>query len=95
MLLKASKWVSAWRCTYILHLLIFSAEGEGQIQWLSKNNNILSPQKIDPIPLGLNDYMANADGQIRLRPDYFSDEGGNGWIFCGKIYTKKLNSLKD
>ena len=88
MLLKASKWLAPGGVLIYSTCSIFSAEGEGQIQWLSKNNNILSPQKIDPIPLGLNDYMANADGQIRLRPDYFSDEGGMDGFFVAKFTLK-------
>ena len=88
LLLKASKWLAPGGVLIYSTCSIFSAEGEGQIQWLSKNNNILSPQKIDPIPLGLNDYMANADGQIRLRPDYFSDEGGMDGFFVAKFTLK-------
>lgn len=88
LLLKASKWLAPGGVLIYSTCSIFSAEGEGQIQWLSKNNNILLPQKIDPIPLGLNGYMANADGQIRLRPDYFADEGGMDGFFVAKFTLK-------
>ena len=48
----------------------------------------LAPQKIDPTLLGLYEFMANNDGQIRLRPDYFADQGGMDGFFVAKFSNK-------
>ncbi|MDG2403279.1 MAG: rRNA methyltransferase, partial [Amylibacter sp.] len=60
----------------------------GQVQWLSKQSNNLVPEKIDPTLLGLYEFMANNDGQIRLRPDYFADQGGMDGFFVAKFSNK-------
>jgi len=38
--------------------------------------------------LGLYEFMANNDGQIRLRPDYFADQGGMDGFFVAKFSNK-------
>ena len=88
LLLKASGWLVPGGELIYSTCSIFSAEGEGQVQWLSKQNNNLAPQKIDPTLLGLYEFMANNDGQIRLRPDYFADQGGMDGFFVAKFSNK-------
>lgn len=89
LLLKASDWLVPGGILIYSTCSIFSAEGEGQVQWLAKQNNDLIPQKIDPKLIGLSDYMANKDGQIRLRPDFFADLGGMDGFFVAKFTNNK------
>ena len=43
----------------------------------------------NPKLIGLSDYMANKDGQIRLRPDFFADLGGMDGFFVAKFTNNK------
>jgi 16S rRNA (cytosine967-C5)-methyltransferase len=88
LILKASEWLSPNGILIYSTCSIFAAEGEGQTKWLSKQESVLEPSPIDPISLGLDSTMANAEGQIRLRPDFWEDQGGMDGFFVAK-FTRK------
>jgi len=88
LILKASEWLAPSGVLIYSTCSIFSAEGEGQAQWLAKQDSVLEPVEIDPKPLGLDANMVNEAGQIRLRPDYWADRGGMDGFFVAKFRRK-------
>ena len=85
LILKASEWLVPGGVLIYSTCSIFAAEGEGQVKWLAKQDSNLKPQIIDPAVMGLETFMANEDGQIRLRPDYWAEHGGMDGFFVAKF----------
>lgn len=88
LIMKAAEWLAPNGTFVFSTCSIFSAEGEGQVAWLNKQDSPLIAQAIDPISLGLDANMANEDGQIRLRPDFWANRGGMDGFFVAK-FTRK------
>lgn len=85
LILKASEWLAPNGVLVYSTCSIFAAEGEGQVQWLAKQDSNLVPVKIDPTSLGLEPFAANEGGQIRLRPDFWQEQGGMDGFFVAKF----------
>tara|TARA_R110002096_G_scaffold104769_2_gene230663 strand:- start:13123 stop:14415 length:1293 start_codon:yes stop_codon:yes gene_type:complete len=85
LIMKAAEWLTPGGTLIFSTCSIFSAEGEGQVDWLNKQNSPLIAQPIDPAPLGLDANMVNANGQIRLRPDFWKNRGGMDGFFVAKF----------
>lgn len=88
MIEKASEWLAPDGILIYSTCSIFSAEGEGQMDWLAKQDAPLEVVKINPKPMGLDAHMANEAGQIRLRPDFWENHGGMDGFFIAKLKRK-------
>jgi 16S rRNA (cytosine967-C5)-methyltransferase len=88
MIAKASEWLAPNGVLIYSTCSIFSAEGEGQMDWLAKQDAPLEPVAIDPTAMGLDAHMANEAGQIRLRPDFWKNHGGMDGFFIAKLKRK-------
>ncbi len=88
LILKAAEWLTPDGVLIYSTCSIFSAEGEGQVNWLAKQNAALETVAIDPTSMGLDADMANETGQIRLRPDFWENHGGMDGFYVAKFKRK-------
>lgn len=88
MIAKASEWLAPGGVLIYSTCSIFSAEGEGQMDWLAKQDAPLEGVAIDPKSMGLDGHMANEAGHIRLRPDFWANHGGMDGFFVAKLKRK-------
>ncbi|GLQ35762.1 16S rRNA methyltransferase [Amylibacter marinus] len=85
LLAKACEWLAPGGELVFSTCSLFAAEGEGHADWLAKQEIDVVPVALDAPQLGLEPMMANAAGQIRLRPDFWADAGGMDGFFVAKF----------
>ncbi|GHA59883.1 16S rRNA methyltransferase [Amylibacter ulvae] len=64
---------------------LFAEEGEDQSDWLVAGDNGLTHQSLASADLGLPSDAATANGDLRLRPDFWAAEGGMDGFFVAKF----------
>ena len=64
---------------------LLPVEGETQIERFLARNDTLTPVDINAQSLGLEADWSPAQGQIRLRPDYWLDRGGMDGFFMALL----------